>query len=125
MIEPSFQLRQLGRVLGEIHDAALAKAGFGLDPLVHALPQPQALDDQRNFARIAAHLAAPAPIAARLLAGDVPLLAQRDRDALFREKQRRAGADDAAADDYDIGARRQRLVGTNRIDARRHGSISG
>ena len=43
-------------------------------------------------------------------------------DALLREKQRRAGADDPAADDHDIGARRQRLVGPDRIDPRRHGT---
>ena len=106
VIEPTFELSQLGPRLGEIHDAALAKAGFGLDPLVHALPQPQALDDQRDFAGVAAHFAAPAPITAGLFAGDMPLLAQRHRDPLFREKQGRAGADDAAADDYNISARR-------------------
>ena len=64
------------RRLAEIHDAAGAKAGLGLDRLVHALPEAQALDDQRDLARVARHLAAPAPIAARLLAGDVALLAQ-------------------------------------------------
>ncbi len=122
MVEPGFELAQFGRGLRQIHDAGLAKAGLGLDPLVHPLPQPQALDDQRQFARIAPHLAAPAPIAARLLAGDVPLFAQRDGHPLFRQKQRGARPDDAAADNHDIGAPRQRLVGTDRIDARRHRS---
>ena len=88
--------------------------------VVHALPQPQALDDQRDLARIAPHLAAPAPVAARLLAGDVALLAQHDRDALAGEEERRAGADDAAADDDDVGARGQFGIGRNWIDARRH-----
>ena len=53
VIEPGFELAQLGRGLGEVHDAGLAKAGFGLDPLVHPLPQPQAFDDQRQFAGVA------------------------------------------------------------------------
>ncbi len=121
MVEPGFELGQLGLRLGEIHDPGLAKAGLGLDHLVHALPQPQALDDQRDLARIPPHLAAPAPIAARLLAGDVPLLAKHGRDPLLRQKEGRAGADDPAADDHDIGARRQRVIGADRIDARRHG----
>jgi len=76
VLEPGFELVQLGLGLGQIHDAGLAEAGFGFDQLVHALPQPQALDDQGNLARVPPHLAAPAPIAARLLAGDVALLAQ-------------------------------------------------
>ena len=104
MIEPAGEAREVVLVLGEIHDAAGAKPGLGLDPLVHPLPQPQALDDQRDFAGVARHLAAPAPVAARLLAGDVALLAQHGRDAPLGEEQRGAGADDAAADDHDIGA---------------------
>ena len=47
--------------------------------LVHALPETQALDDERDLARVTPHLADPAPIAARLLAGDVALLAQGHR----------------------------------------------
>jgi hypothetical protein len=120
MIEPAFEARQIGRRFGQIHDPGGTKAGLGFDHRVHALPQPQAFDGERQLARIAHHLAAPAPIAARLLAGDVPLLAQNRPDPLLRQEQRRAGADDPAADDHDIGARRQHLVGTHRINPRRH-----
>ena len=120
MIEPAGETREVVLIFGEIHDPAGAEPGLGFDPLVHPLPQPQALDDKRDFAGVARHLAAPAPVAARLLAGDVALLAQHGRDAPLGEEQRRAGADDAAADDHDIGLGRQGLVGCDRIDARRH-----
>ena len=56
---------------------------------------------------IAARLAAPAPIAARLLAGDLAFLAEHDRHASLREEKRDARADDAAADDDDIRLRRK------------------
>ncbi len=120
MLQPSLHVAELLRGFAEIHDARGAKAGFRIDGAVHPFPQPQALDDQRDLAGIARHFAAPAPIAARLLAGDVALLAQHDRNAALRQKKRRAGADDAAADDHDIGAGRELFVGRNRIDARRH-----
>src|SRR6266446_1004344 len=107
MMEPGFKLAELGLRLGQIHDPGLAKAGLGFDQLVHSLPQPQALDDQRELAGIAPHLATPAPVAARLLAGDVPLFAEDDANALLCEEQSGAGTDDPAADDHDIGARRQ------------------
>ena len=46
---------------------------------------------------IAPRLAAPAPIAARLLAGDPAFLAERDRHASLGEAERGRGTDDAAA----------------------------
>ncbi len=76
--------------------------GLGLGARVHALPQTQGLDGERDLGEIAPHLAAPAPIAARLLAGDRALLAERDRHASLRETERGGGADDAAADDDDV-----------------------
>jgi len=87
------------------------KPGLGLDHLVHALPDAQTLDGQRQFARIARHLPAPAPIAARLLVGNVSLLAQCDRNALPCQEQRRTGADDPTANNDDINAGRQGLIG--------------
>src|SRR5205807_6661797 len=84
VLEPGFELSELGLGLGQIHDAGLAETGLGLHQFVHAGPEPQALDDQRQLARIASHLAAPAPIAARLLTGDVPLLAPHRANPLLR-----------------------------------------
>ena len=47
-------------------------------------------------------------------------LAQHDGHTLAGEEQRRAGADDAAADHHDAGAGGQLGIGSNGIDARRH-----
>ena len=120
MFEPCLHVAQRLGAVAEIHDAAGAKAGLRLDRPVHPFPEAQALYDQRDLARVAGHLAAPAPVAARLLAGDVALLAQHRRDAALRQEQSRAGADNAAADDDDIRLGRQFLVGRDWIDARRH-----
>ena len=106
--------------LAQIGDAGLAEAGLAVDARVHAAPQPQALDCQGNLARIASHGAAPAPVAAGLLAADAALLAQHDRVALLGQEQRGAGADDAAANDHHAGARGKAGVGLNRIDWGRH-----
>ena len=102
--EPGFVLVDVALAFAEIDDAGLAKAGFGADLLVHALPQAQALDGERYFRFVSAHRPAPAPIPARLLAGDSSLFAKRDRDAFLGEIEGGADADDAAANDDDVGA---------------------
>jgi hypothetical protein len=86
------------------------KPGLGLDHLVHALPDAQTLDGQRQFARIARHFSAPPPVTAGLLVGNASLLAQCDRYAFPRQEQCRAGADDAAADHDNVDARGQRVI---------------
>ena len=106
--------------LAQIGDAGLAKAGVPVGARVHAAPQAQALDRQRDFASVAPHGAAPAPVAAGLLAADAALLAQHDRVALLGQEQRGAGADDAAADDDHPGAIGKAGVGLNKIDWGRH-----
>jgi hypothetical protein len=111
MVEPVFEPCEIRPRFSQIHDAGSTEAGLGLDHLVHALPYPQTLDGQRQFARIARHLPAPAPIAARLLVGNVSLLAQCDRNALPCQEQRRTGADDPTANNDDINAGRQGLIG--------------
>ena len=58
---------------------------------------------------VAPHRAAPAPVAAGLLAADTALFAQHDGMAFSAKEQRRADADDTAADDDHAGARRQTL----------------
>jgi hypothetical protein len=106
---------QLVLGLAQIGNAALAEAGLGADALVHAAPQVQRFDGERDLARIAAHLPAPAPVAARLLGADLALLAQHHVDAAFAQFERRAGADDAAADDHDAGALRDGVVADDGI----------
>jgi hypothetical protein len=79
------------------------------------------LDDQWHLAAVAAHLAAPAPVAARLLTGDAALLEQGDLQAPLGKFHGRAGADDAAADDGDVNAVRKGVVA---FDDSREGGLA-
>ena len=97
--------------LAEIDDAALGEAGLGLDTLVHAAPQLQRFEDQGDLARVAAHLPAPAPIAARLLAADDAFFEERYGNAALGEFQRGRNAGNATADDGDVDAFGQGCVG--------------
>ena len=100
--------------LAEIDDAALGEAGLGLDALVHAAPELQRFEDQWDLARVAAHLPAPAPIAARLLAADDAFFEERDGNAALGQFEGRRNAGDAAADDGDVDALGQGCVGDER-----------
>jgi hypothetical protein len=107
-------------VLGEIDDPGLAEAGIAFDRAIDAAPNVQGFHDERQLARVAALLAAEAPIATRLLAGNGPLLAERDRDTLLRQEERRRRPDDPAADDDDVDAAWQFAVGRNGLNTRGH-----
>jgi hypothetical protein len=63
-------------------------------------------------------LAAPAPVAAGLLAGDVALLDHGDRVALLDEMVGGGDAGDAAADDDDVGGWRQFFIAWDAGDRR-------
>ena len=65
----------------EIEDADLPKPGFDPDPLVHILPELEALYDEGDLARVAVRLSAPVPVATRLLTGDAALLTEDNRNA--------------------------------------------
>ena len=88
--------------------------------VVHAAPEAEAFDGQRDFPGIAPHGAAPAPVAAGLLAADAAFLAQHDRMAFLGQEQRGGGADDAAADDHHAGAGRKTFIRLHEIDGGRH-----
>ncbi len=118
--QPRFLRRDLLLGLAQIGDAWLTEAGLSVDLRIHAAPQPQALDRQRYFARVAPHRAAPAPVTAGLLAANSALLAQHHGVALLRQEQRSADADDAAADHHHGGTVGDVGIGTDRIDWRRH-----
>ena len=120
LAKPRLLRRDLALVLAEIEDAGLAEAGLAARALVHAAPETQAFERQGDFADVAAHGAAPAPVAAGLLAADAALFAQHDGEALLRQEQGRGHADDAAADDDDAGALGQVGVGVDGIDGRGH-----
>jgi hypothetical protein len=86
VFQPAFPSRHGVVVAAEIDDAGGAEAGLGAHTLVHPLPQAQAFDDEGKLARVTAHLAHPAPVAAGLLAGDMPLLAQHDGNAALGQE---------------------------------------
>jgi len=120
LLQPSLPLRQFLPGPAQIHDAAAAEAGLGAHQAVQLRPQPQRLHRQRNLERIPAHLAAPAPVAAGLLAGDLALFAQHHRDTFAGEEKRRADADDAAADDDGVRRRWHQGVALDAVDRRGH-----
>ena len=120
MAKPFLVAGDVGVVTGEIEQAPLPEAGLRAGPLVHAAPLAQGLDGERNLAGIAPLLAAPAPVAARLLAGDLAFLAEGHRDALLRQGQRGTGADDAAPDDDHVGPCGDRGIGGDGLYAWGH-----
>src|SRR5437016_5834781 len=69
-VVPFLPRGELGFGLAEINDAALTEAGLRAHPLIDAAPGFQRFKDKRNLAGIAAHLAAPSPVSAGLLAGN-------------------------------------------------------
>ena len=90
-------------VLRREHAAAACEAGLFAELVGKSVPDADALHHDGQLARVTALLPHPAPVATGLLTGYVSLFAQRDVDALLREKPCRGHAEDAAADDDDIG----------------------
>jgi hypothetical protein len=117
---PLLARRQLLIGLAEIDDAGLAKAGLGADAFIHAAPGLERHKDQGDFARITAHLAAPAPITARLLAGNDAFLDQGHGNAPLGQFEGGRDADDAAANDGDRCLLRQFRVGIDGIGCDGH-----
>src|SRR5690606_28584228 len=74
VLEPSLVDGNLVGIGAQIHDAGGAEAGLGSETVPHRAPELHALDDERQLMGIAEHLAAPAPVAAGLLATDDALL---------------------------------------------------
>src|SRR5690242_13926483 len=70
---PGFPLREVRLACRDVEQAGPAKARIDAELLVEAAPQFEALHRQRQLAQIAVLLAAPAPIAAGLLARDAAL----------------------------------------------------
>src|SRR5262245_42595071 len=101
---------QLFGILGQEQNAGPPKAGVDAGVVLHILPQAQRLPGERDFGAGATLLTAPAPIPARLLPAHVSLLDQRDGVALLRQMIGRRDADDPAANDDNVGLRRQALV---------------
>ena len=114
--------RKLRVILREVERSALRETDVA-EFRAQLQPQPQAAHHQRQLDRRSALLAHPAPVASRLLAGDPPLLEERDAKAFARQEIRGRAADDAAADDRDVDDAGQDvriaprpLVGETRVD---------
>src|SRR6266508_3373062 len=121
---PFLPCGQFLRVLGQKQDTGTPKAGIDAGVVLHVLPQPQRLAGQRYLGARTALLAAPAPIAARLLRADMSLLDQRDGVSFLRQMIRCRNTDDTAADDDDISLRRQALVARYAAEWRGHEALS-
>jgi hypothetical protein len=119
-VAPFCPTGELSIVVAEIEQAAAPKTEIFADIHCEAVPQGEAFRRQRQLARIAVLLPAPAPVAARLLGADPPLLDESDLHAAPGEVIGRADADDAAADDDDVGAVGQCGAGVDLEQWRRH-----
>src|SRR6478736_9842532 len=97
---PAFPIGGFLGVLGQKQHAGAPKAGVGPGLFLQLFPEAQSFARKRNLRSGAALLAAPAPVAARLLARDMPLLDQRDRQALAGEMIGAGYAEHAADDDH-------------------------
>jgi hypothetical protein len=120
---PPFPCRQFLPVLGQEQDTGTPKAGVDAGVILHVLPQLQRLAGKRDFGTRAALLPAPAPIAARLLRADIPLLDHRDGVAFLREMIGRRDTDNATTDDDDINLRWQALVAGYTAERRGHEAL--
>ena len=97
----------LGLVIAEIQQAAAVEARVFAAVGGKLLPEIEALGRHGQFARVAVLLAAPAPVAARLLGADPALFDHGDRQAAPGQVVGGEDTDDAAADHDDVGAGRR------------------
>ncbi len=77
----------LGIVIRQIQQPAPTEAEVLVRGTAQVFPECQALRRHRQFAGVAILLAAPAPIAARLLGAHPPLLDHRDLESALRQKK--------------------------------------
>ena len=108
MDHPRLVARQRRRIIRRVKDARPAKPQIGPGRFGKPGPDLKRLDHDRQFRRIAALLADPAPVAARLFRRDAALFAQ---DNLFAARGQKPGghhANHATADHDHIGLTRDR-----------------
>ena len=122
-VPPAGPAGDLGLVVREIEEPGAAEADAFADLPGHGLPKGEARGCHRQLAGVAVLLAAPPPVAARLLGADPPLLHQRHLHAAPGEIVGGAGADDAAADHHHVGSRRKGCGGFDREQRRGHRSL--
>ena len=109
-VAPLLELGELPLVLRQVHAARGGELEVPLSGLLReSPPDPVRLHHDGQLVAVAPLLAHPAPVAARLLARDPPLLDQRDLRAVPREEPGGRGADDAGADHRDVDGVGQRI----------------
>jgi hypothetical protein len=113
---PAFPFRHLGGVVGDPGDPGAPEAHVAPCAPGEIVPLHEAALDQRDFPPVAALLAAPTPVPARLLAADRALLDERDLQAVLRQREGGGRADDAGADDDAIGALGRRCIALHGVD---------
>ena len=121
-ITPAGPTRQLGLVVAEVQQPAAMKAGVFTALGGKSFPEIEALARHRQFASVAVLLAAPAPVAARLLGADPALLDQGDRHAALGQVVGGEDTDDAAADHDDVSRGRRRGGSVDVLQRRGHGA---
>src|SRR5204862_6122325 len=109
-LAPLFPAGKYALVVGRIDETAASKSKVPIDIERELVPQSHGDDRERQFAPVAVLLAAPTPVSARLFTGDVALLEERHREAALRQVIGGRRAEDAAADDDDIGLGRETLI---------------
>src|SRR5687767_9817146 len=88
------------RIVGCVEQAALTETKVTPDIALHLFPVAKRQRGERQLAHVAVLLAAPAPVAAGLLAADVTLFEKGDREPALGQEIGRGNADDAAADHH-------------------------
>ncbi|MEY9723180.1 hypothetical protein ABIA22_005734 [Sinorhizobium fredii] len=120
-VTPCFPFRQLPRIIGSVEQAASAETDVLSDLRRKRIPNLQSDAREWQLALIPVLPAAPAPVAARLLASDMALFDQGDRQSPLREKECRRCTNNAAADDDDIRLGGKLLIVLDALDNWRHG----
>ncbi len=122
-IAPARPAGNLGFVVGEIKKTAAAETGIFARVGCEPLPEIEAFRGDRQFACVAVLLAAPTPVAARLLRADAALFYQHCFQTAPRQVIGRKDADNATADHDDIGGLRQVGGGVDEGKRRGHGNL--
>src|SRR3712207_1378067 len=120
-LTPCFPFCQLLGVVRGVEQTAAAEADVLTDLRRKLIPSLQSDARERQLAGIPILPPAPTPVAARLLASDMALFDQSDRESPLCEKKCCRCTNNAAADDDDIRLGGKLLIALYAFDEWRHG----
>lgn len=106
LFEPCFILGNVLVVIGREQNTGPAKSRLRLQIFIHALPEPQTFDHQRELPRVTLSLPYPAPVPTGLLPCNIPFVAQRYFNTMLRQKERCTRTNDAPTDNSYVNFRR-------------------